>query len=86
MIIPGHGVPSSKSSLLEFRRNTFEWTNKIQELHQKGINVEGIMIDTQFKGILEKFNVKNKSPFLPQKSYRKFIERTILVINDEKSL
>ncbi|WHI51112.1 hypothetical protein P3339_22390 [Microbulbifer sp. MLAF003] len=24
LIIPGHGVPSSKLSLLEFRKNTFE--------------------------------------------------------------
>lgn len=44
------------------------------------------MIDTQVKDILEKFNVKNKSPFLPQKAYRSFIERNISVINDEKSL
>ncbi|BBM01143.1 MBL fold metallo-hydrolase [Microbulbifer sp. GL-2] len=86
LIIPGHGVPSSKSSLLEFRKNTFEWTNKIQELHQKGMSMEEIMIDTQVKDIVEKFNVNNKSPFLPKKAYRRFIERTISVINNEKSL
>ncbi|WHI51113.1 hypothetical protein P3339_22395 [Microbulbifer sp. MLAF003] len=49
-------------------------------------SVGGIMIDTQVKDILEKFNVKNKSPFLPQKAYRSLIERNISVINDEKSL
>lgn len=86
LIIPGHGAPASKSSLLEFKKNTFGWINKIRELLQKGLSVEQIMVDTQIKSILEKFNVNNKSPFLPQKAYKRFIERTISVINDENSI
>ncbi|WP_444883373.1 MBL fold metallo-hydrolase [Microbulbifer sp. PSTR4-B] len=85
LIIPGHGATANKSSLLEFRKNTFIWINKIQELHQKGLGVEQIMIDTQVKDILEKFNINNKSPFLPQKAYKRFIERTISVINEENN-
>ncbi|MFA0813323.1 MBL fold metallo-hydrolase [Microbulbifer epialgicus] len=84
LIIPGHGVPANKSSLLGFRKNTFEWINKIRELNQKGWDVERIMGDTQVQDILEKFNVNNKSSFLPQKAYKRFVERTITVIKREK--
>ncbi|WDE10395.1 MBL fold metallo-hydrolase [Thalassomonas haliotis] len=86
LIVPGHGAPASKLSLLEFRKNTLEWINKIRELQQKGWDVERIMGDTQAKDILEKFNMNNESPFLPYKAFKRFIERTISVIENEKGM
>ena len=84
LIVPGHGRPTTKSALLEFRKHTFEWLNKIDELYQKGWSVEKMMDDTHVKEIVDKFNVENKSPFLPETAYKRFIERTVTMIKSDK--
>lgn len=86
LIVPGHGAPASKLSLLEFRKNTLEWIKKVRELHQKGWDVDKIMDDDQAMGIVEKFNVSDKTLFLPPKAYKRFIERTIAVVKKEKGM
>lgn len=83
IIIPGHGTLATKSDLSEFRKNTVEWVKIIRNAHQSGKTVENIMKDKQVKGILERFNVSNQSPFLPKKAFKRFIERTITVIEKE---
>ncbi|GHA16368.1 cyclase [Arenicella chitinivorans] len=86
LIVPGHGAPSSKLSLREFRKNTLEWISKIRELDQQGWDVDRIMDDAKVKDVLEKFNVNNEAVFLPQKAFRRFIERTIAVVKREKGM
>ena len=86
LIVPGHGAPASKLSLLEFRKNTSEWIMRVRELHQKGWDEDQIMNDAQAKSIVEKFNLGDRSPFLPQKAFKRFIERTISVIEKEKGM
>ncbi|WP_444930924.1 MBL fold metallo-hydrolase [Microbulbifer sp. SSSA002] len=85
LIIPGHGVTASKSALVEFRENTFAWINRVRELYQKGSDLEKIMADTQVKSILQRFNVSGKAVFVPKRAYKRFIERTIAVIDNEES-
>ncbi|WP_444918420.1 MBL fold metallo-hydrolase [Microbulbifer sp. JMSA003] len=86
LIIPGHGVTANKSSLIEFRENTFAWINRVRELYHKESDLEKIMADTQLKSILQKFNAIDKATFIPEKAYKRFIERTISVIDNEESL
>ena len=86
LIVPGHGAPASKLSLLEFRKNTSEWIMRVRELHLKGWDVDRIMDDAQAKSIVEKFNLGEKPPFLPQKAFKKFIERTISVVEKDNGM
>lgn len=84
LIVPGHGSPVRKSSLVEFKKNTLLWIAKVKELHQKGWSENRIMNDIQANEILEKFNVTGKTPFIPEKAFKRFIQRTITVIDTEK--
>ncbi len=86
LIVPGHGAPARKLSLLEFRKNTSEWIMRVRELHQKGWDEDRIMNDAQAKSIVEKFNLGGRSPFLPQEAFKRFVERTISVIEKEKGM
>jgi len=86
LIVPGHGVPAYKPALKAFRENTFKWVSIIQELHKEGQSVESIMKKQRVKVALEKFNVSKQSPFIPENAFKRFVERTITVIEKEKDI
>ena len=83
LIIPGHGSPAYKPALHVFRENTFKWVNIIRDLHREGRDVESIRKNQQVKNVLEKFNVSKRSPFVPEKAFKRFVERTITLIEEE---
>lgn len=84
LIVPGHGKPSSKASLSRFQQNTNDWVQQIESLIDSGKSVEEITQHPQIAELVARFNQEGKSPFLPPKALRKFIERTIAVIEKER--
>lgn len=84
LIVPGHGLPSDKESLREFKKNTLDWVKAVKQLLQKGLNVDAMLADSELKIKLEQFNVADKSPFVPERAYKRFIQRTVAVIEKEK--
>lgn len=84
LIVPGHGKPSSKASLSRFQQNTNDWVQQIKSLIDSGKSVEEITQHPQIAELVARFNQEGKSPFLPPKALRKFIERTIAVIEKER--
>lgn len=83
LIIPGHGVPSDKAHLLEFRDNTLLWMDKVAQFHQLGMDEEAMFKHAELKELVAKFDVNGASNFLPDKAYKRFIQRSIQVL--EKS-
>lgn len=81
IIVPGHGKPTSKAELREFRKNTLDWVSRVKKLKNDGMTAIEIKNDNQIKIILEKFNVENKTDFMPEKAFIRFIERTLAVID-----
>ncbi|MGL5667612.1 MAG: MBL fold metallo-hydrolase, partial [Shewanella sp.] len=81
---PGHGKPSHKDSLRRFKQNTNDWVQQIESLIDSGKSVEEITQHPQIAELVARFNQEGKSPFLPPKALRKFIERTIAVIEKER--
>lgn len=86
LIIPGHGTLATKAELNEFRKNTLAWVRLIKHAHQNGKNVNHMMNDAQVKDMVERFNVGGQPTFLPQKAFKRFIERTITVIKKEENI
>lgn len=80
LIVPGHGKPTSKKELRLFKQSTLEWFAKIEELSQKGMDVGDMQENDEVKRILLKFNLENASGFVPDKALKRFIERTLAVI------
>ena len=84
LIVPGHGAPSDKESLREFKKNTLDWVKAVYQLSKKGLSVEAMLADRELKVKLDKFNVAGKSPFIAERTYRRFIQRTVAVIEKER--
>jgi cyclase len=80
IIVPGHGKPTGKTELRVFRDNTLNWVSRVKELKEGGLAVSEMKDDAQIKNILHKFNLENKTDFIPEKAVIRFIERTIAVI------
>nr|WP_315481859.1 MBL fold metallo-hydrolase [uncultured Undibacterium sp.] len=83
IVVPGHGKPTSKAKLRVFWRSTLEWVSKVKKLKDDGKTAQEMKDDAELKAILEKFNVENRAPFIPEKALVRFIERTFALI--EKS-
>ncbi|WP_346839241.1 MBL fold metallo-hydrolase [Microbulbifer sp. SAOS-129_SWC] len=75
LIIPGHGNPTNKLALREFQKNTVEWFEEVMVCHREGKSVQKIMEVPEINEIAKRFN-----PSLPKKALRRFIERTISLI------
>ena len=84
LIVPGHGVPTSKAQLRQFQKNTIEWVKQVNDLNNKDFTVEQIKNDLQILRLLERFNLQGKANFLPEKAITRFIERTLSVIKTDK--
>ncbi|WP_105170000.1 MBL fold metallo-hydrolase [Pseudoalteromonas sp. T1lg23B] len=84
LIIPGHGKPTSKVELRQFRKNTIAWVDKIKVLKGKGMSVEEITNEDSIKTLLHNFNIANKQDFIPENAFKRFIERTFTVIDSGK--
>ena len=80
LIIPGHGEPSDKTHLIEFRNNTLLWMDKITQFHQLGMDEETIFKQAELRELVAKFDVNGDSNFLPEKAYKRFIQRSIQVL------
>lgn len=83
LIIPGHGKPTGKAALQQFKANTLQWVAQVKELKQQGKTVQQIMADKRIKTLLLNFNVENNNEFIPEKAFERFIERTLTVIENE---
>ena len=70
MIIPGHGEPSDKTHLIEFRNNTLLWMDKITQFHQLGMDEETIFKQAELRELVAKFDVNGDSNFLPERPTR----------------
>ncbi|OHU84921.1 MULTISPECIES: MBL fold metallo-hydrolase [Pseudoalteromonas] len=84
LIIPGHGKPTSKVELRQFRAHTQAWVEQIKVLKDKGMSVEEIMNNDNVKALLHNFNLANKQNFIPETAFKRFIERTFTVIDSGK--
>lgn len=82
LIVPGHGKPTSKEELKLFRQNTLEWVAEVKALSNKGLSVSEIKQNEQIKSLLLKFNLENKSDFIPESAFERFIGRTLTLIEN----
>lgn len=80
LIIPGHGEPSDKTHLIEFRNNTLLWMDKITQFHQLGMDEETMFKQVELRELVAKFDVNGASNFLPDKAYKRFIQRSVQVL------
>lgn len=85
MIVPGHGKLAQKDVVLAFQKNTSEWVNRVNQLHQKGMSVEEMMTEASINKLLQRFNTENKQVFIPERAFQRFIERTIEVIENSEN-
>ncbi|MCG7535977.1 MBL fold metallo-hydrolase [Pseudoalteromonas sp. OOF1S-7] len=83
LVVPGHGAAAGKAALRMFRKNTLDWVSRVRTLSTQGLSVEQIMTDKTVIDLVARFNSQDKSPFLPRKAYKRFVERTIQVIEHE---
>ncbi len=82
LIIPGHGKLANKSSVRDFRENTHEWIEQVRVHHANGMPLDDMVDNDAILRILDKFNTEQRSPFLPPNALRRFIERTISLVED----
>lgn len=80
IIVPGHGKPTSKAELREFRRSTLDWVSRVKELKNNGMTASDIKNDSQILIILDRFNAERRVDFIPENVLVRFIERTLVVI------
>lgn len=83
LIVPGHGKPTSKKELKEFRQNTLDWVAKVKELKQSEMVFSELQHNEQLKVIFQRFNVENRAVFVPEKAFIRFIERTLTMIESD---
>lgn len=81
VIVPGHGKPTGKAEIRAFQRNTLAWVARFQALKASKMTATDMRHDETLKTILHKFNLENKSEFIPEKAFVRFIERTLTVID-----
>ncbi|WP_193164872.1 MBL fold metallo-hydrolase [Microbulbifer hainanensis] len=81
LIIPGHGNPTNKVALRDFKKNTVEWFEKVMVFHREGKSVQKIMEAPEIDEIVKRFNLS-----LPKKALRRFIERTISLIERDNDM
>lgn len=84
LIIPGHGIPANKEVVKAFYENTLVWLERISELHKDKISVEQMMEDKKINNILQRFNTEQRKEFIPEKAFRRFIERTTSIISSDQ--
>jgi glyoxylase-like metal-dependent hydrolase (beta-lactamase superfamily II) len=84
LIVPGHGVPANKAVVKAFYENTLVWLERVSELHKDKMSVEQIMVDKQINEILQRFNTEQRKEFIPQKAFRRFIERTTSIVSSNQ--
>ncbi|GAA6153994.1 MBL fold metallo-hydrolase [Pseudoteredinibacter isoporae] len=83
LIVPGHGSPAYKPSLREFRENTLKWVDLVRELRKQGMSEAQMQKNKRILAMVEAFNVEKASPFLPEKAFVRFIERTVAIVDRE---
>lgn len=81
LIVPGHGRPAKADVVIQFRDNTVEWVALIKRLHEAGMTVEQIMNVPEVELALQRFNTERRDPFIPQRAYLRFVERTVEIIS-----
>ncbi|SDK68396.1 MBL fold metallo-hydrolase [Microbulbifer yueqingensis] len=81
LIVPGHGRPVGKSILEEYKKNTLSWLGRVDDLRKKNMTIDEMLLDKELRNILERFNFEKRSPFLPKKAERRFVERSIAILD-----
>lgn len=84
LVVPGHGVPANKEVVRAFYENTLVWLERISELHKEKMSVEQIMEDVKINEILQRFNTEKRKEFIPQKAFKRFIERTTSIVSSNQ--
>ena len=84
LVVPGHGLPANKTVVKAFYNNTLVWLTRMSELVKEGLTVEQMMADKKLNEILQRFNTEKKQEFLPQRAFKRFIERTITIVGSSQ--
>jgi cyclase len=84
LIVPGHGVPANKEVVRAFYKNTLAWLERISELRKEKMSIEKVMLDEKINDILQRFNTEQRKEFIPQKAFRRFIERTSSIVSSNQ--
>lgn len=85
VIVPGHGKPTNKSVVKAFHKNTLIWLKRVSWLNKKKMSIEQIMEDKQINELLQRFNTEKRNEFIPEKAFRRFIERSISIVSPSQS-
>ncbi|WP_299948261.1 MBL fold metallo-hydrolase [uncultured Microbulbifer sp.] len=80
LIVPGHGRLVSKGILKGYKEHTLNWLARVDELRKKNKSIDEMLLDKELRNILEHFNFEKRSPFLPKKAERLFVERSIAIL------
>lgn len=83
LIVPGHGTPTNKQALRTFRQHTMDWLALITTWQKKGKTPEQIMLEPDVRVQLDKFNLDNSGDFVPDKAFKRFIQRTLTILAQE---
>jgi len=81
LIVPGHGMPANKKVVKAFYENTLVWLQRISVLHKEQMSLEQIMKDDLINEILQRFNTEQRKQFIPEKAFRRFIEKTTSMVS-----
>lgn len=84
VIVPGHGDSMNRDQVQQFQRNTNRWIKAIARAKNKGLSIAEMMVEKDVKEALDAFNLKGKKAFIPAKAFKRFIERTTRVLEQEK--
>lgn len=84
LIVPGHGAPTGKQELQTFLKNTLLWYDRVKFLLTENHAPEAIAEDPDLQKILQGFVPQAQTDFVPEEAYKKFIARTVALIEKEK--
>lgn len=83
IIVPGHGAPANKDVVKAFHENTLVWISRVTVLTKEKMSVEQMMEDKLIMEILQRFNTEQRKEFIPQRAFKRFIERTVSLVSAE---
>ena len=65
IVVPGHGVASTKKDILDYKSNSITWTQRVMNLYQQGKNINQIGLDKDIIALKIKFDGGDKNNFDP---------------------
>lgn len=77
VIVPGHGPAVGRDGLLAYRATFLDWMQRMRQLQAQGRTVDEMAADQQLLQISIRFLQGSALEPIPDRSFRRFIERTI---------